>query len=247
MERLVKLQLFTAIERDSILQLDSILVDFADTFALTDLGKLDIAGRQLKLNMVKSSAGKLAADVASVSPLDTIAHLWKELLSMAYGKWADDDSTTVLTGADSTRLWDIGALCPYTFGPAVYLARTILFSLDSAYFLLGNDCEVPYYFDPSGKREDPEDESDVESEHELTVRLYPNPTKGLITVQFSKEFEGKYTLHVVGLDGRVLSIISLTDTTNNIDLQSLSSGLYFIEIEDGLKSPVFNGKVILLD
>jgi len=194
-----------------------------------------------------SVAGKIAADINAVSPLDTMASLWQEVLSLAFSKWADDDSTTVLSASDSSRLWLIGALCPYIDGPAVYSARTMLFSLDSAYFSLGHECEFPAYDDPSGKRESPDNESDLESEDELTVHLYPNPTKGLITVQFSKEFEGKYTLHVVGLDGRVLSIIALTNTTNSIDLQSLSSGLYFIEIEDGLKSPVFNGKVILLD
>ena len=248
-ERLTKLQLFRGTEADSILQLDSILVAFADTFALTDLGKLDIAERQLKLHIAKGRAGKLAADVNTVTPLDTIASLWKELLSMAYSKWADDDSTTVLSGLDSTRLWDIGALCPYTDGPAVYLARTMLFSLDSAYFSLGHECEFPVYNEPSGKQsgEDEENEAEPSTEEKLSVRVYPNPTEGELTVRFNSDIEADHLLIITGLDGRYVSTFPLSSISSTVSLKTLSPGLYFLEISDLSGSSVFNGKIVLIE
>jgi hypothetical protein len=112
-ERLSKLELFRAVGADSILKLDSTLLAFRDTFRLSDLGRLDTIAGQMRFEMPKSTAVKLAADLTGISPQDTIAYMWKELLNMAYSKWADNDTTTVLSGSDSTRLWNIGALYPF--------------------------------------------------------------------------------------------------------------------------------------
>ena len=197
--------------------------------------------------MAKASAGKLAGDVDNITTTDTIAAMWKELLYMAYSKWADDDSTTVLSALDSTRLWTVGALCPYTEGPAVYLARTMLFSLDSAYMTLENSCEFPTYNDPSGKRENPDGNEEVDDVEELLVQVYPNPTTGVLNVGFVGEMEGSYRLRLVGINGTLVREETLTEKTTIIDITDLSKGIYFVEVASSTKEDYWRGKVVLIE
>jgi hypothetical protein len=55
---LAKLELFRAVYADSLLQTDSILESFADTFAISDLGELDKADRELGPDLGSTSITK---------------------------------------------------------------------------------------------------------------------------------------------------------------------------------------------
>jgi hypothetical protein len=193
--------------------------------------------------MPKSTAVKLAADLTGISPQDTIAYIWKELLNMAYSKWADDDTTTVLSGSDSTRLWDVGALCPYINGPSVYLARTMLFSLDSVWLSLGNECEQPMFIEPSERRSQI-DEEDTE-EGKLTVQVYPNPSTGILHVGFLGEMDGIYSFYAYTLDGRNVQQAKLSETQNTVNLSGLSAGIYFVKVSSLKEDGLWRGKIIL--
>jgi parallel beta-helix repeat protein len=228
-ERLSKLELFRAICADSILQLDSILIAFRDTFVTSDLGRLDTLSRYMTLEIPKTEAAKLAGQMNTLVPQDTIASLWKDMLTLAFHKWADDDTTTVLTSSDSTRLWDVGALCPYFNGPAVYLARTMLFSLDSVWFALRNECEAVQEPSPppSLRLAQAEDEGDANSEERL-ISVYPNPTEGLLVVRTIGYEDDSLTWEVHDLTGRNLlqGILKSAD----IDVRTLLSGIYVLRI-----------------
>jgi hypothetical protein len=240
-ERLSKLELFRAVCADSILQLDSILLAYVDSFIITDLGQLDTLSRHFGMDIPKSESGKLASAVDLVNTTDTIGSLWKELLIMAFDKWSDDDSTTVISESDSIRLWDIGALCPYQFGPSVYLARTMLFSLDSAYLSLRSECEQTIFIDPSERRG--QDGEDTESlEQTVSAQVYPNPTHGILNVRLSGDLSASYMLCVTSIDGRRIFNTTLTESMQFVDLSKLSPGLYIVDIMDQGESVIFKGK-----
>ena len=245
-ERLTKLQLYKGIKADSILQLDSTLVAFADTFELSDLGKLHDISVQFSVNMAKSSADKLKANLNNIATTDTIADLWKETLILR-STWSDNDSITELSASDSSRLWLISALCPYIDGPAVYEARTMLFSLDSVFLSLGNSCEIPTYNDPNGKRENPEEETVTVSE-ELFVEVYPNPTTGILNVNLVGEMEEPFLLHAMSLDGKEVISQVLHQKHSVVDVSNLSKGIYFVRLSSSLSQRnVYRGKVVLVE
>ncbi len=137
--------------------------------------------------------------------------------------------TTVLTGADSTRLWDIGALCPYIHGPAVYLARTMLFSLDSVWFSLRNECEAvsepPQ--PPSLRLAEPDGEETVVSDAR-TIAVHPNPTDGLLQVKAVGYEESPLEWEVHDITGRIIMQGVLKDAS--IDLRSLLPGIYVLRL-----------------
>lgn len=164
---------------------------------------------------------------------------------MAYSKWADDDSTTVLTGSDSTRLWSIGALCPYIYGPAVYTARTMLFSIDSTYFSLGNDCEVPYYAVSSGKRDGSDEDEPEQSEENPKVFVYPNPSNGQVTVRFNGDVPEGCLFELTGIDGRSVRVVSVNKTESTFNLQ-IAAGLYIYKVRTE-HMIIENGKLVITD
>ncbi|MBI1289206.1 MAG: T9SS type A sorting domain-containing protein [Flavobacteriales bacterium] len=251
--RLTKLQLFRSVEADSILQLDSILVAFRDTFELTDLGKLDRIARQLKMNISTSSTSKTLVDLGNVSPTDSIASLWKDVLEMAFGKWGDDDTTTTLSSSDSTLLWQIAALCPYRYGPSVYTSRTMLFSLDSMYLSLGNDCEIPGFADPSEKRDGSHDDSPPVSTSivgDIQIDILPNPaTDGWLTINVTGMTENdRLRLHLYSLEGRLIRTDNLVQSSTRVNVSTVTSGTYFVKVENAKShESLWRGKIVLLN
>lgn len=59
-----------------------------------------------------------------------------------------------------------------------------------------------------------------------SIYLYPNPTNGRINIQIPKQFEKTKTLEVYDCLGQLL--LTKTDNFSDIDISSLSNGLYFL-------------------
>ena len=243
--RLTKLQVYRSVLNDSLLQEDSTLVAFKDTFALTDLGKLENVARQLGFGMATASTDKLAGDLNNISTTDTLSALWKETLLMRCN-WSNDDST-YLSASDSSRLWLIGALCPYLIGSAVYEARTMLFSLDSAFLSLENSCEQPIYFAPSERLANEEDPTEEVAEDEFQASVYPNPAShGILNVQLLGESDEIYNLFIHSIDGSLVDQFRLTTKLSTVDVSTISSGIYFLSIRSVQNEIVFKEKVVLI-
>jgi len=84
-----------------------------------------------------------------------------------------------------------------------------------------------------------------ENKAALDVRLYPNPSHGMVTLLLDKKYKGSYAIEIVDMQGHRI----LTDEINanpgsvTLDLSSLHSGLYFIRITgDGF---TVNRKIVL--
>ena len=68
--------------------------------------------------------------------------------------------------------------------------------------------------------------------NENSVKLYPNPTNGTITLEVSSELVGKrYSIR--DFSGRIILNGKITSTQEQIDLQGVARGVYYLSIENG--------------
>jgi len=65
----------------------------------------------------------------------------------------------------------------------------------------------------------------------LSVKVYPNPTDGLFTVEFA--VEATYIVTITDMAGKALLKQTVSDLTTQIDISSFSEGVYMLVINDG--------------
>lgn len=63
-----------------------------------------------------------------------------------------------------------------------------------------------------------------------TMSIYPNPSKGKITIAFSEEHED-LTLTFVNLDGKILKVIELSSNVNSYTLEIENKGMIFYSLQ----------------
>jgi len=74
---------------------------------------------------------------------------------------------------------------------------------------------------------------------ESEVKVFPNPSDGRFQLTFEYEGKEKISAKVFDITGKMVKnitedlIISENSVTSNVDLESPSSGIYFIRIEWG--------------
>ena len=61
------------------------------------------------------------------------------------------------------------------------------------------------------------------------VKVFPNPTQGLVTLQFEQPVENSY-YQLNGLEGQLLSEGRISTTTITIDLTEYRTGVYLLTI-----------------
>ena len=64
---------------------------------------------------------------------------------------------------------------------------------------------------------------------EINVKVFPNPTHGLVTLQFGQPVAGSY-YRLSNLAGQLLSEAWITGTTITIDLSAYKTGVYMLTI-----------------
>ncbi|MDB4582942.1 T9SS type A sorting domain-containing protein [Draconibacterium sp.] len=62
------------------------------------------------------------------------------------------------------------------------------------------------------------------------IRIFPNPTKGVLKVEIPELPEDKSNLYVYNLQGRMLINKTVTKHIHNIDLHKYPSGMYILKI-----------------
>ena len=71
----------------------------------------------------------------------------------------------------------------------------------------------------------------VETPDASLARVYPNPTEGVITLEF--EAQGAYQLTLADMNGKVLLRESVIGQTAQIDISAYPEGVYLLTIDDG--------------
>ena len=93
----------------------------------------------------------------------------------------------------------------------------------------GNTCNAWYYGGVQSWTEGACDTTtNVVDLPELNATLFPNPTKGLVTVAFSQPT--LFTIEIYGLDGRLFDQVTDQDKQIELNLGDLSPGVYLVTI-----------------
>ena len=61
------------------------------------------------------------------------------------------------------------------------------------------------------------------------LRLYPNPTKGMLSIESNSQ--GWHSIEISMLNGQVIFLGEMEGNTHQLDLTSFKKGLYFITID----------------
>jgi hypothetical protein len=89
-------------------------------------------------------------------------------------------------------------------------------------------------FNPGDGTGDPNNSIVSQENEEYTIALYPNPSDGKFEIALYHEQSNiQMTVNVVNIQGQVIYTGSIINGVNYIDLGSLDSGVYFVNVEDG--------------
>ena len=79
------------------------------------------------------------------------------------------------------------------------------------------------------------------------ITIYPNPTRGVVTISFTSHINNDYLVRIVNLIGEIVFLESLDSYVGTykktINLSSYSKAIYFLEIETDYG--IINKKLIL--
>lgn len=70
------------------------------------------------------------------------------------------------------------------------------------------------------------------TEVQTTDALYPNPTTGAFTIEFSKPLQGAW-ISIIDNNGKLLSRTKNSGSLVVFDLSSYAAGVYYVRIEEG--------------
>jgi hypothetical protein len=76
-----------------------------------------------------------------------------------------------------------------------------------------------------------------------TFNIYPNPAKDIITIDFSKNYNGQSIVNIYNIYGSLIKAETLNQNQQGIDIRDLSNGLYLVTIKS--KESTQNQKLII--
>jgi len=74
------------------------------------------------------------------------------------------------------------------------------------------------------------DPLDVASQAEVKFKIYPNPARENFNIQTEVTANAEYEVVLINLPGNIIGRWTLSGNTNNINIQNVRGGVYFIEI-----------------
>ncbi|MCF8275576.1 MAG: T9SS type A sorting domain-containing protein [Flavobacteriales bacterium] len=230
-----RLHVYRALRYDSIYTMDSTFQAFVDTMNLTAYRDLDSIAGQLTFPLDSATEKHLLDVNAKVVATDTLQSLFKTVLGIGVDHYFSNDSSW--TGSDISYLREVAALCPLKYGPGVYQARSLLLSMDTTIVFYENVCELPV--EPSAKRAAPEPDPQHDA-YVGTLKLYPNPTTGIVTIECHLQEDDRAELMVYEMTGRRVYSNTRVCGSDALQLNGLSEGLYHCVL-------IINGKAALTE
>ena len=122
-------------------------------------------------------------------------------------------------------LQSISEQCPVSGGRAVYGARALLSITDplATYNdkVICNQQGIPYRI-----------KNDTIISKETIIKVYPNPTEGLLTLVSDKTENGAFDVEVINITGSKVKVgkIVLEEGSSNIDISDIPDGIYILRI-----------------
>lgn len=75
-------------------------------------------------------------------------------------------------------------------------------------------------------------------------KLYPNPNKGVFTIEFPSSFEGNKTMVITDVVGKKIAVFPISSKNSIINLE-IEKGIYFIRLIDTKNKTSFTQKIII--
>lgn len=72
--------------------------------------------------------------------------------------------------------------------------------------------------------------------NQIEFKVYPNPTRGEITLELPAESIESAVVFISDMQGRIIDVKPISNTNSTIDLSQQQSGIYFIRISNGQKT-----------
>ena len=66
------------------------------------------------------------------------------------------------------------------------------------------------------------------------VNLYPNPTDGLLNINFDNYNSEVVNMQIIDLTGKVVKNGAFTNSFNKVDVSNLNKGIYFVKLQNGI-------------
>lgn len=244
-------QLFNTLNDTTIT--DSVLIAFRDSLEQAEKGLLDSLSRLMCDNSTDSATLQAHYAVNSTTtPVDSREQHHKNVneICMQHNLAKVD----TFSQAQVQQLQNIAQLCPYTDGPAVYMARVLLAPIDSTEY--ANNCERIVLSGGSSKRSSGSDgESNSNQSSSITdqplkrgFKLYPNPNNGKMQVDYKLGEGESGQLIIMDVSGKQLREYQLPGDKQNLHIgeSELKAGIYFYQVNINRKT-IKTGKLIIIN
>ncbi len=138
--------------------------------------------------------------------------------------WAQDNLD--LSSNQYSILREIAEGDNMLYGPAVYTAR-VMVGMEN----MGSTARIGHFSNQQTKNS------------ESKIKVYPNPTSGLIEIESSVDLENA-TMEIYSLLGKKVKVIRLNNKHSSVDLSDLSQGIYIYRVVNN-NSVIAVNKIII--
>lgn len=123
-----------------------------------------------------------------------------------------------------TKLFTL-CIVVFTFSNQLF-SQKITFQYDDS----GNQIERKYFLSKAEEKEKSEIESTFAGKFEESLKIYPNPTRGLLSIEWEKEFSQNISQVEILSSAALIQKSTIKTSINqlNIDLGTKQSGIYFV-------------------
>jgi hypothetical protein len=195
---------------------DTLLVRFKDSLQYENLGKLYEVQKTVGENGNILTAEAINNGVSTIDAKESYSKIVNQLLIEQQFSETVFDSTQLYT------LQGIASLCPYTEGPAVYLARALVYPYNRTEYI--NSCEE--FIEGRSYETMNEEKTDVE------ITVYPNPANDLVNISYNLKENQVGKIQMYDIAGALVLEQSLNSKNNLsiINTNKLNSGIYLYHI-----------------
>ena len=215
---------FSILKSDSLLiyQADSVLSEFADSMRLSSIEMLENAIELYSANSIDS------AQILN-HLMQTTEFPEQNMKIVNNISFRDDSVALQYSPFEISELQFLASMCPYEYGPAVFVARSLLAPIDTTIY--HNNCET---FTSTIPDRSLTDETASPMDEFFELKMNPNPASNFVSVQINTQQQQSCHWQIISIDGKsvLLSGIVTSNTQDNIDVSMIENGVYLFAVND---------------
>jgi hypothetical protein len=229
---------------------DAIQLEIEKTVLLANLEILTQSHNGL-INTINTSRNSQVNSIYASNNAITTTTIYEENLKTVNAIYLSTLAQGITTFNDSqkTILYSVAVQCSLTGGEGVYWARGLYTLIDDD-VIFDDNCgfdQVEYVQNNANELFNQKKELGNKDETEEEYRLYPNPTKDYLTLEYLNDSETSKALRIFDIYGKMLKEqqLSLSDNHITINVSNYPKGVYFVQIQ-GKEEIEFSSKIIVI-